>query len=151
MTAPYSFAPAVGGFPPVAGRLPSIALFPCMRDVSVVTICCAGAGKTSLMDILAGRRYGSGVSGSVHLNGNAVDASDMRRFAGCGPCAASPSWMRCNDGRHLCACLPPTEVCLVHEEVGDLMQSALTSLSWCMARCSTDWNCRKPTTSAHPV
>ena len=35
------------------------------------------------MDILAGRRYGAGVSGSIHLNGNAVDGADMRRLAGC--------------------------------------------------------------------
>lgn len=32
----------------------------------------AGAGKTTLMDILAGRRSGEGVTGRIHLNGTQV-------------------------------------------------------------------------------
>ena len=48
----------------------------------VVCPCDVGAGKTSLMDILAGRRFGAGVCSRMHLNGNAVDAADMRRLSG---------------------------------------------------------------------
>ena len=52
------------------------------HEAGTCSVRCTGAGKTSLMDVLAGRRYGPGVSGSVHLNGNAVDAADMRRLSG---------------------------------------------------------------------
>lgn len=44
--------------------------------------CVLFAGKTSLMDCLAGRREGSGVEGEVRLNGNLMTAKAMRQMAG---------------------------------------------------------------------
>lgn len=40
------------------------------------------AGKTSLLDCLAGRREGSGVRGEVRLNGHCMDGRAMRRASG---------------------------------------------------------------------
>ena len=42
----------------------------------------SGAGKTTLMDILAGRRRGPGVEGQMTLNGNLVDGNVTRLSVG---------------------------------------------------------------------
>lgn len=42
----------------------------------------SGAGKTTLMDILAGRKRDSGVSGEVFVNGRPVIAREIRKLSG---------------------------------------------------------------------
>ena len=40
------------------------------------------AGKTTLLDVLAGRRSGQGVTGRIHINGNKVTAHQLRDSVG---------------------------------------------------------------------
>ncbi|GFR46198.1 hypothetical protein Agub_g7729, partial [Astrephomene gubernaculifera] len=44
----------------------------------------SGAGKTTLMDVLAGRRHGTagGVSGEIRINGHRVGAAQLRKVCG---------------------------------------------------------------------
>jgi ABC-type multidrug transport system ATPase subunit len=42
--------------------------------------CCAG--KTSLIDIISGRRYGPDVRGSLHVDGAPITNKEMRRISG---------------------------------------------------------------------
>ena len=40
------------------------------------------AGKTTLLDVLAGRRRGEGVHGEVRVNGNLVDGHTLKALCG---------------------------------------------------------------------
>ena len=46
------------------------------------TACILPAGKTTLLDVLAGRRSGQGVTGRIHINGNRVNSHQLRDSVG---------------------------------------------------------------------
>ena len=52
---------------------------------------CAGAGKTTLMDVLAGRKTGGIIEGDIRLNGHPKEQASFARVSGAS-CAAL-SWI----------------------------------------------------------
>ncbi len=57
-------------------------IIPGMGFLVVYLCACPSAGKTTLLDILSGRRYGYGVSGDIRFNGHAVRPARMKALCG---------------------------------------------------------------------